>query len=178
MGSGNSKYASVEPDTASVPTEGHSVTIPISNHEISEGMAMKLVLPNYFTREKPTPNEVEEIIAIWEMIARNNSEFFFNLKKQHTEENIPFKYDSCADYFSGLFYKGLAGVNKEYEAMFSSSKPRMRLYFMEAMSVLLEAYLGDKPKFIQKSEGIAKVHCKVGIKAFECKFQSIHSSFR
>jgi hypothetical protein len=147
---------------SSVPTH------PVSPR-ITEADAINLVLPSYYTKEELTKEELDQAMKLWELIVHNHSPHFDSLKKEAKEKNLDFPFESCSDYFSYQFYEGLFEVNPDYNNMFSHSKPKMRVYFMQSMNMLLESLFDDKKKFQHHTTNLAKIHCKIGIRAYECK---------
>lgn len=136
---------------------------------INEEFAKALVLPVYYTKTALTEQEVVQLTEVWDSIAQNKSEYFRTLKKEATEKNEDFPFETCADYFASLFYQNLFVTIPGSKNLFHHSKIRMRVYFMASISILLDEVLEDPAKFTHQAEIIARIHNSIGVKAFECK---------
>lgn len=178
--------------SAAISNEGEKCPFPKRNHSassvspsipthpvsprITEADAINLVLPAYYTKEELSRDELDDAMKLWELIVHNHSPHFEKLKKEAIENNKEFPFDVCSDYFSFQFYEGLFEVNSDYNTMFSHSKPKMRVYFMQSMNMLLESLFDDKKKFLHHATNLANIHCKIGIRAYECKNFSLFFS--
>jgi hypothetical protein len=140
-----------------------------TQQQITEEFAVSLVLPIYYMKAKVTQEEMELAIKMWKSVINNRAEHFLAIKKQHQESNTPFPYNMCSDYFADTFYQRLFDIHSRSKDLFSGTKMKMRMYFMGAITVILESLLDDPEKCVKMLENLAKVHNHIGVKAVECK---------
>lgn len=128
-----------------------------TQHEI-----LMLMMPVYYIRDcVVTPEDIEAVKVGWNLIIKDNTEPYKELKKNKNCE-----YSSCISWFYSLFYDRLFNVHPACKPLFTSGIVGQGKFLVKMISMTL-SQLGDPTHFKQMMEKLAMRHCERGVRAVE-----------
>lgn len=132
----------------------------------SDEEIVSLIMPLYYSKTPITPTELNAAVASWKMIMNDRSAHFKALK----EAGGPtYEHQNCMELFSVTFYNRMFDVHPGAKSLFHRSINKQGSFFVRFVSMSLDQ-VGDPDKWEKSFRNLTEIHCKMGVKAVECKF--------
>ena len=131
----------------------------------SDEEIVSLIMPLYYTKEPITPTELSAAVQSWKMIMNDRSVYFKGLK---AAGGPTYEHQNCMELFSYTFYNRMFDVHPGAKTLFHRSINKQGSFFVRFVSMSLDQ-VADDEKWEKSFRNLTEIHCKMGVKAVECK---------
>ena len=131
---------------------------------------VKMMMPVYYDESNLSEEEFEAACTSWNLILENKAKRFIQQKKR--DENFP--HTTSFSFFHHVFYSRLHDVHPIGKEVFND--PSGGKFLTRLLQVILYER-NDTIKFRITLAKLAEIHHSRGVKAVECKCETLLSSF-
>lgn len=132
----------------------------------SDEEVCSLIMPLYHTKEPITATELDAAVQSWKMIMNDRSQHFKALK---AAGGPTYEHQNCIELFSVVFYSRMFDVHPGSKTLFHRSINKQGSFFVRFVSMSLDQ-VADAEKWEKSFRNLTEIHCKMGVKAVECKW--------
>lgn len=154
-----------------ISTKDSSMTNGVLHHGSLN--LVRLMMPVYYTTDSITLEECNAALEAWRMISENQAPNY--LKQQLESMECATAFPTAMSYFSDSFYNRLFDVHPFSRNLFKDVRSQGKFLTKMISLSLTEFY--DPTKFELTLRKLAEVHNERGVKAVECKSQTVFFSF-
>lgn len=146
-----------------------SVSLPPPSDDATQRLTtdqwIQYCMPVYYTKQALSPEEKDKLFSTWKLVRMNQAPGYHRLKREEPD-NTP--CNSSMEYFANRLTVRLIDVHPSARALFSKSTLKQGTLVMNMISFLLSV-MEDEEKFRKHLQMLAASHCRLGVRAAECK---------
>lgn len=142
---------------------GNSKSGIAPTHASVDALAVRLMLPVYYSADKLTKEDVLQAKNSWDIIATSSSPCYLFNRSNKTKAEFPF--ESGTSWFYSVYFSRLFDIHPMSKGMFVDTKAQGR--FFQALIGFIFTAVSAQRAFNKRLLLIALSHCRKGVKAVE-----------